>query len=164
MAQGDVTIYEKFLERLGDGEINLSTAIVSCIITSDTTGALPGGGAGATDPRYGAGGSQDIGTNEVAAGGGYATGGVTIDGADPWANNAGTMEYTGQNAAWTSSASGDPTNCNYGVFFVDAGGTVEYAIGYVQVYDGATSVSLLAGDVTIKWNGGATEGIVFTLA
>jgi len=164
MAQGDVTIYEKFLERLGDGEINLSTAVVKCILTSDTTGALPGGGAGATDPRYGAGGTQNVGLNEVTQGGGYTTAGVAIDGTDPWANNAGTMEYTGQNAAWTSSASGDPTNCNYGVFYVDNGGTTDYAIGYVQVYDGATSVSLLAGDVTIKWNGGATEGIVFTLA
>ena len=164
MAQGDVFIYEKFMERLGDGEINLSTAVVKCILTSDTTGAPPGGGVTASDPRYGAGGTQNVGTNECSAGGGYATGGVAIDGTDPWALTGNQGVYTAQNGAWTSSASGDPTNINYGVFYVDNGGTTDYAIGYVQVYDGATSVSLLAGDVTIKWNGGATEGTLFTLS
>ena len=162
MAKGNVTLFRKFKERLGDGEINLSTAVFNIILTSDTTGALPGGGAQAVDPRYGAGGAEDLSTTEVAQGGGYVTGGKVIDGGDPWAGNGDDMEYTAQNPVWLSNFSGDPENIRYGVVYVNDGVNY-YGVGYVQVYDGTTDVSLVVGDVIVKWDGGATEGVVFSL-
>ena len=163
MAKGTLTLFAKFKERVGDGEINLSTAVLRIALTSDTTGALPGGGAQATDPRWGAGGSQDLSTNECAAGGGYTANGETIDGTDPWAVNGDDCEYTAQNANWLSNFSGDPTNIRFGVVYVDNGGTTDYGVGYVQIYDGATDVDLTVGDVIVKWDGGALEGVVFSI-
>ena len=163
MAKGNVTLFRKFKERLGDGEINLTTAVFKIILTNDTTAALPGGGAQATDPRYGAGGSQDLSTNECANGGGYTTGGTAIDGSDPWAVNGDDCEYTADNPTFLSSFSGDPTNIRYGVVYVDNGGTTDYGMGYVQIYDGTTDVDLTVGDVIVKWDGGALNGVVFSI-
>lgn len=161
MAKGDVTLFAKFKERVGDAQINLSTAVLKIALTTDTTGAPPAGGPTATDPWYGVGGSQNLATNEVSAGGGYSTGGVAIDGSDPWAINGNDSEYTGQNPTWLSSFSGDPTNIRYGVIYVD--GASKYGVGYVQVYDGTTDVSLLVGDILIKWDSGASSGVIFSL-
>lgn len=163
MAKGDVVLFAKFKERVGDAQINLSTSVFKIALTSDTTGALPGGGPTATDPRYGAGGSQNLATTEVANGGGYTTGGKVIDGADPWAINGNDSEYTADNPVWLSAFSGDPANIRYGVIYVDNGGTTDYGVGYVQIYDGATDVSLLIGDVIVRWDGQATAGVVFKL-
>ena len=163
MAKGTVTLFAKFKERVGDGEINLSTAVLKLVLTSDTTGALPGGGAQATDPRYGAGGSQDLSTNECATGGGYTAGGVAVDGSDPWATNGDDCEYTAQNPVFLSNFSGDPANVRYGVVYVDNGGTTDYGVGYVQIYDGATDVDMTVGDIIVKWDGGASSGVVFSL-
>lgn len=164
MAQGDVHIYEKFLERLGDAQINLSSAVVKCALTT-SAGGVPGGGVTASNPGWDVSFTQDLSANEVTAGGGYAADGVAIDGTDPWTLTTNKGVYTGDNAAWTSSGSGDPTNIGYGVFYVaDATATLRYAIGYVEVWDGVTPVSLLAGNVTIKWSGGASTGIVFDMA
>jgi hypothetical protein len=163
MAKGDVVLFAKFKERVGDGAINLSTAVMKIALTSDTTGALPGGGAQATDPRYGAGGSQDVSTNEVANGGGYTTGGKIVDGADPWAINGDDVEYTADNPVWLSNFSGDPEDIRYGVVYIDNGGTTDYAVGYVQVYNGTVDVSLVIGDVIVRWDGQATAGVVFKL-
>jgi len=163
MAKGAVTLFRKFKERVGDGEINLTTAVLRIALTNDTTGALPGGGAQAVDPRYGAGGTENLATTEVAAGGGYTTGGELVDGTDPWAVGAGDdCEYTAQNPTWLSSFSGDPADVRYGVVYVDNGGTTDYGVGYVQIYDGTTDVSMLTGDIIVKWDGGAAEGVVFT--
>jgi len=163
MAKGTVTLFAKFKERIGDGEINLSTAVLRIALTSDTTVALPGGGAQATDPRWGAGGSQDLSTNECTPGGGYTVNGELIDGTDPWVINGDDVEYTAQNPVWLSNFSGDPTNIRYGVVYVDNGGTTDYGVGYVQIYDGATDVSLVVGDVIVKWDAGASYGVVFSL-
>lgn len=161
MAKGDVTLFAKFKERLGDGQINLSTEVLKIALTSDTTGAPPGGGPTASDPWYGAGGTQNVATNECANGGGYTTGGSAIDGSDPWAINTNDAEYTGQNPVWLSSFSGDPTNVRYGVIYCDTGS--KYAVGYVQIYDGTTDVSMLVGDVLVKWDAGASSGVIFSL-
>jgi hypothetical protein len=161
MAKGDVTLFAKFKERVGDGDFNLSTDVLKIALTTDTTGAPPAGGPTATDPWYGAGGSQNLATNEVAAGGGYSTGGIAIDGSDPWAISTNDAVYTGQNPTWLSSFSGDPANCRYGVIYVD--GASKYGVGYVQVYDGTTDVSLLVGDIVVKWNSGASSGTIFSL-
>jgi len=162
MAKGNVTLFRRFKERLGDGELNLSTAVLKIILTNDTTVALPGGGAQAVDPRYGAGGTENLSTTECTAGGGYTTGGKTIDGGDPYAGNGDDMEYTAQNPVWLSNFSGDPADIRYGVLYIDDGVNY-YGVGYVQIYDGTTDVSLVVGDVIVKWDGGATEGVVFSL-
>ena len=163
MAKGTVTLFAKFKERVGDGEINLSTAVLKLILTSDTTGALPGGGPTAVDPRYGAGGTENLATTECAAGGGYSTGGTAIDGSDPWAVNGNDCEYTADNPVFLSAFSGDPADVRYGVVYVDNGGTTDYGVGYVQIYDGVTDVDLTVGDVIVKWDGGSAAGVVFTL-
>lgn len=162
MAKGTVTLFAKFKERVGDGEINLSTAILKIALTTDTTGAPPGGGPTASDPRYGAGGNQNLSTNECVQGGGYTTGGIVIDGTDPWAINVNDAEYTADNPAWLSAFSGDPADIRYGVVYINDGVNY-YAVGYVQIYDGTTDVSMVTGDVIVKWDGGATAGVVFSL-
>lgn len=161
MAQGDVSIYDKFIERLGDGQINLTSAEIKCALVNPA--AAPGGGTTASNPGWDASFTQNLAADEVSAGGGYTAGGVVISQAgDPWALVSGGADYTGDNAAWTSSGSGDPTDIEYGVLYVNDGtASLRYAIGYVQVWDGATQVSLLAGNVTIKWSGGASTGVIF---
>jgi hypothetical protein len=161
MAKGDITIFQKFRERLGDGQINLSSDVIKCALTNHTVASPPGGGAAATDPRWGAAGTEDLSTNECTPGGGYSAGGTAIDGGDPWALSGGVGTYTAQNATFTSAGSGDPTDVRFGVLYIDDAN--KYALGYVQVYDGATDASLLDGDILVKWNSGATQGTLVTL-
>jgi hypothetical protein len=130
MAKGDITIFQKFRERLGDGQINLSSDVIKCALTNHTVASPPGGGAAATDPH-------------------------------PWGLSGGVGTYTAQNATFTSAGSGDPTDVRFGVLYIDDANT--YALGYVQVYDGATDASLLDGDILVKWNSGATQGTLITL-
>jgi len=162
MARGTLTLFTKFRERLGDAQINLSSAVLMAVLTSDTTAAPPGGGETATDPRYGAGGTENLSTTECAAGGGYALGGNAIDGADPWGVSGANAAYTAQNPVWLSAFSGDPTNVRYAVIYIDDGVNY-YGVGYVQLYDGVTDVDMTTGDVIVKWNGGASSGTVFTI-
>ena len=42
MAKGDITIFQKFRERLGDGQINLSSAVIKCALTNHTVASPPG--------------------------------------------------------------------------------------------------------------------------
>lgn len=103
---GAHVFYEKFLERIGDGSINLSTAVLRCALVSDLYSSPPGGGAAATDPRWGLGGDQDLSANEVY-GGAYPQGGVAIDGTDPWALSTPQAVYTAQTASFAAGSSID---------------------------------------------------------
>lgn len=162
MAQGDVWIYDKFVERVGDGDIDLTADEIKCALCT-SAGGVPGTNQSATNPGWDVSFTQDLSSTEVSAGGGYTAGGVVISTAgDPWALVSGGGDYTGDNAAWTSNNSGDPTGIGYGVIYINSGtASLRFAVGYCEVWDGATPVSLLAGDIQLKWNGGASTGVVF---
>lgn len=157
---GTHTFFDKFIERCGDGSINLSTVVVKCALTSDTVSSPPGGGPTATDPRWGAGGDQDVSSNEVS-GGNYTAGGVAIDGTDPWALSGSQGQYTAQTASWNAGGSTPPTGIRYAVLYED---TTKYCISYVLLYDGDTPLSLETENLAIRWSNQVTSGIAFHLS
>lgn len=142
MAQGDVIFFDQFLvdvqEKLHDLE---NDTIKLGLITSSTTPA-----ATTSDGRWGAGGSTNLSTNEVTAGGNYSAGGPTI------ANNSVTLSsgaavFDGDDISISQNGS-NPTNARWGIIYndTDAG---KRAIGYLDL---GSDTDLSAGDFSVAWN------------
>ncbi len=151
MAQGDVTVFAKGKERLGDGDFGaLSTAVIHIALTTGVTTPSETD----TDPRWAAGGTPNYASEEVTPGGNYSAGGVAVDGADTWTLTGATAKFDLNDQTWSQNAS-NPTNADecigyvndandYALFFLDIGGTF----------------NMTTGDLVITWNASG----VFTLA
>lgn len=142
MAQGDVVVFDQFLVDVCEALHDLENDVIKCaLITSATTPA-----ATTADPRWGAGGSTNLSTDEVTAGGNYTAGGNTC--ANPAVTlNAGAAEIDFDDpAVWSQNAS-NPTNARWGIVYndTDAG---KRAIGYVDL---GSTFDMTTGDLTITW-------------
>lgn len=143
MAQGDVVIFDAFLEHVFDGDHDFGATpnVIKCAIVNNAT--VPA--VTTADPRWGAGGSTNFATNEQA-GGNFTAGGNTCATATATLN-AGTLEVDfGDPATWSQNAS-NPTACYWGIVYDDTV-TGKMCIGFVDlggVFDATT------GDLTITW-------------
>jgi len=158
MAQGTLVLFDEFADSIADGRINLLTNTIRVALTSDVvnTGNMI---KSAAVPCWGAGGSTNLSTNEVASTGGYTAGGITLGGK--------TFDQTGGVATfdsttdliWTSAGS-DPTNIKTAVIYSDTA-TNKDCIGYIDMTTdaGTTPISLLTGDITLTFNASG----IFTL-
>ncbi len=143
MAQGDVTVFNKFRETMADGTHDLDTNVLKIAFIDNTITPT----AADTTPTWG-----DYSANETT-GAGYTTGGETLT--TTWGPDDGTntdLNLTSA-VALTQNGSG-PTNIYYGIIYDDTAATDE-AIAFVDM---GGPISLQDGDITIN------TGIIFTVA
>lgn len=147
MAQGDVVVFDDFLEYVLKGNAEnpfdfgatpdtIKVAIVDNTITPSATTA---------DPTWGAGGTTNLSANEQT-GGNFTAGGQTCASLTV-TNNAGTIELDfGDPATWSQNA-GNPTTCVWGIVYSDSA-TNKNCIAYVDL---GGSFDATTGDLTITW-------------
>jgi len=161
MAQGTITLYQEFSKSIGDGRIDLDTHTFKVAFVSVAAGTTPVI-ASAAVPCWGAGGTTNVSSSEVSAGGGYTAGGAALT-TPTYTQSGGTATFDDGAASitWTSAASGDPTNIKTAVIY-DDGATNKDCIGFIDMTSdgGTTPISLLAGDITLTWNASG----IFTLS
>ena len=150
MAQGDVTIFQQFIEDVGNGAHDLDgNSIKMGLIDSVQTPT-----AGATDPRWGAGGTVNYDTNEVTqTGGNYAAEGLDITAT--WSQAAGTGTFDATDVStWTSDPS-NPDDAKWGIIY-NATSAGKECIAYLDL---GTEFDMTTGDLNVAWHANG----IFTL-
>ncbi len=143
MAQGDLTLFNDFSRQLGSSVHTFATDTIKVMLIDDTTTPE----ADDTTPiltEY---------TTEVSGGTEYVAGGAEIAN-DTWAADGTKWKYDGDNITWDQDASG-PTDIHWAIIY-NADATDDPCIGFVEMQNGSTPVSLVSGDVSITWD---TDGI-----
>lgn len=151
MAQGTITLFNEFAESIADGRIDLDTHTFKAALTTLQVGGTPQIAATDAVPCWGAGGSTNLSSSEVSAGGGYTAGGIALSSVT-WAESSGVATFDAADISWTSSASGDPATIKSLVLYSDTA-TNKDAVGFMDMTaDGTTAISLLSGDISVAWN------------
>lgn len=151
MAQGTLTLFNEFAESVADGRIDLDTHTFKVALVTLQAGGTPTIAATDAVPCWGAGGTTNLATSEVAAGGGYTAGGIALTSVT-WAQTSGVGTFDAADVLWTSAASGDPATIKVAVVYSDTA-TNKDAVGFIDMTtDGTTAISLLTGNVGINWN------------
>ena len=138
MAAGDIHIQAKHVSNMSKTALAAlwaTNTIKFGIITSSTTPAVTD-----SDPRWGAGGSQNYSTNEVTPGGNYSAGGITVSGCTSTLSGAVTSLNATSPVSITANAS-NPTTARWGIFY-DSTSAGKEVFGY---YDFGGVVSLVPG-------------------
>lgn len=145
MAQGDITVFNKFKEDIGDKLLDLSGDTFKLGLVDNTT--VPS--ASTADPRWGTGGTTDFSANEVTPGGNYPAGGVSLSAVitDNWTISGGTATFDGDDVSIAKNAS-NPSGAYWGIIY-DSTDTGKRAIAFIDL---AGPIDLSAGDFTITWN------------
>ena len=151
MTQGTITLFNEFSKSIADGRIDLDTDTIKAAFTTLQAGGTPTIAATDPIPCWGAGGSTNLQSSEVAAGGGYTAGGKALSSIS-WAQAAGVGTFDAADLTWTSAGSGDPATIKTLVLYSDTAANKD-AIGFMDLTtDGITAISLLSGNITITWN------------
>lgn len=151
MAQGTLTLFNEFALSKGDGRIDLDSHTFKAAWVTLQVGGTPTIAADDAVPCWGAGGTTDLSAAEVAAGGGYAAGGITLTGITYTLAGA-VATFDCNDLAWVSASSGDPDTAKTLIVYDDTA-TNKDAVGFMDLTtDGTTAISLLAGDVNIGIN------------
>ncbi len=150
MAAGDVVVFNQFLEDVGLEIHNLNAAdtIKVGLITSSTTPT-----ASTAGPCWGAGGSTNLSTNEVSAGGNYSAGGEAC--AATYAESGGTVTFDLADVSIAQDAS-NPTNARWGIIYNDTAAN-KNCIAYVDL---GADRDLTSGAFSITWDASG----VFTIS
>lgn len=137
MAQGDVTLFEEFVDQLGEEIHNFSSDTLKLGIIDNTVTPT----ASDATPAW-----SDYSANEVSTGGGYPADGISLTGVT-WTEVAGTatLDDTG-NISLSQNASGF-TDGYWGILYnaSSAGGN---AIAFIDLGGPASEQS---GPITITW-------------
>lgn len=142
MAQGDVTIFDEAKLAIHNGEIDLGTDVIKVGLIDNTAAPT----AGDALPHWAGTGTTNHALNEVGTGGGY-TGPVDILVDSSEAAGTVTIDPT-SNPTFLKNASG-ATDIFWGIIY-DDGIASKRAIAFIEM---GGPVSIVAGDVTITWNG-----------
>jgi len=111
--------------------------------------------AALADPRWGAGGSNDLSANEVSAtSANYAAGGIDISSAITISGSTVTFDGT-VNPSWTKDATDGFTDARYFVVYNDTA-SGKQAVGFGDL---GSNQSLAANDLVITWD---SLGIIVT--
>lgn len=142
MARGDFTLFEEFIDRLGEGEHDLGSDTLKLGIIDDTVGTVPT--AADETPQWG-----DYSASEVAATGGYVADGIELayTGVTRWEEVDGTATLDADDVELSQDGSGF-TDGYYGILYNSTNAS-NMAIGFVDL-DGP--VSEQDGPITIAWN------------
>lgn len=145
MAQGDVHVSAKFVANMtltGLASLWASDTIKMGIITNAQTP-----GINDSDPRWGAGGTQNYSTAEVTPGGNYSAGGISLAGTTSTLSGAVTSLNATSPISLAANAA-NPTGAFWGIFYdsTDAG---KHVFGFIDL---GGSLSLVPG-LQINING-----------
>lgn len=145
MAAGDTHVSAKFVSNMtltGLASLWASNTIKMAIITNAQTPTITD-----SDPRWGAGGTQNYSTAEVTPGGNYSAGGITLAGTTSTLVGAVTSLNCTSPISLASSAT-NPTGAFWGIFYdsTDAG---KHVFGFIDL---GGSLSLVNG-LQINVNG-----------
>lgn len=153
MAAGNATLYTSALLSLGTGGYNLATDNYNVVLC--TTAYTPQVN---NDALYSA-----VSTNEVVAGGGYATGGQALTGVT-WTQLLNTCTFAGQSAVWT----GATFAARYAIIIRRASislAATDRLLCYVDLTGGGNG-SATASTFQVNWNNASTPSsanTIFTL-
>jgi hypothetical protein len=147
MAAGSWTVFNIAKKKLADGTFDLNTNTYKMALTTSAQALAATFVGTSTDCRY-----ADL-TNEVAAGGGYTTGGKTL--AATWVQAVGTITFDVDDQAWTSST----ITARYAVIYDDTTAN-KNLVCFCLLDSTPADVSTTAGTLTITINASG----VFTLA
>jgi hypothetical protein len=148
MAAGDVHVSAKFVSNMsitGLASLWASDTIKMGIITNAQTPGITD-----SDPRWGAGGSQNYSTAEVTPGGNYSAGGITIT--SPASSLSGAVtSLTATSPISLAANASNPTGAFWGIFYdsTDAG---KHVFGFIDL---GGSLSLVNG-LQININGASS--------
>ena len=137
MATGDLTIFEEFVDQIGEEQHNFSADTLKLGLVDNV---LAPTAADAT-PTW-----SDYSANEVSAAGGYTANGETLANVT-WIEAAGTATLDADNVELAQNGAGF-TDAHWGIIYNDTSGT-DMAIGFVEL---GGPVSEQAGPVNINWN------------
>ena len=145
MAAGATHVSAKFVSNMsitGLATLWATNTIKMGIVTNSSPPAVAD-----SDPRWGAGGSQNYATNEVTPGGNYSAGGITLAGTTSTLASAVASLNCTSPISLAANAS-NPTGAYWGVFYdsTDAG---KHVFGYIDL---GGPLSLVAG-LQINVNG-----------
>lgn len=145
MAAGDTHVSAKFVSNMtltGLASLWASDTIKMAIITNAQTPAITD-----SDPRWGAGGTQNYSTAEVTPGGNYSAGGITLAGTTSTLAGA-IVSLNCTSPISLASNVANPTGAFWGIFYdsTDAG---KHVFGFIDL---GGSLSLVNG-LQINVNG-----------
>lgn len=153
MATGDIKWFAQALLDLGKKLHDLSTETIKLgIVTTATVPTLA-----TADPRWGAGGSTNFSSSQVATGGTSYTGPVTLASVT-WTIVSNVPTLRAANVSLAQDASGF-TNGAYGIIYNDSDAG-KRCLGFVEL-SSTGSISLVAGPLVTDWNG--VNGDIFTI-
>jgi len=152
MAAGDLTVFNSFLEALGEG-VNLETdAFKLALIKSAANG---GDDPAATDAAAAwTGGTVNFGTAEVAEGGNYSANGAACDNAAYTVSSNVSKFDCDDPATWSQSA-GNPTNARWAILYDDTT-TPKHAVCFIDL---GGDINMTSGDLDINFGSGG----IFTI-
>ena len=145
MARGDLTLFQEFVDQLGEEKHDFSADTLKLGLIDNTSAPT----AGDATPTWG-----DYSANEVSTAGGYTANGISLANVS-WSETAGTAKLDADDLSLAQNGSGF-TDAYWGILYNDSEAT-DMAIGFVDL---GGPVSEQAGPVNINW---ASGGIV-TLA
>lgn len=154
MATGNMKWFAAGLLALGNKLIDLTNDTLKLgIVTTATVPSLS-----TADPRWGAGGTTNFSSSQVATGGTAYTGPVTLT-SKTWSLVSNVPTLRAADITLAQDGSGF-TNGAYGIIYddTDAG---KRALGFVELASGGTA-SLVAGAITIDWGGAGTDLLTIT--
>ena len=152
MATGTVKWFSRALLDLGEKIHDLSSDSFKLgIVTTSTVPAVS-----TADPRWGAGGTTNFSSTQVATGTAY-TGPIALSGVT-WTEVSNVPTFRATNVTIAQDAGGF-TDGAWGIVYNDTAAGKQ-CIGFIELSSGGT-LSLVAGSVTIDWAG--ANGDVLTL-
>ena len=154
MATGTIKWFAQGLLDLGNKIHNLSSDVLKLGIVTTTT--VPSVTTAA--PHWGGTGTTNFATNQVATGGTQYTGPKTLASVT-WTIVSGVPTLRATDIAMTQDASGF-ANGAYGIIYNDTDAN-KRALAFVEL-SAAGAASLVAGALTIDWQGAGTDVLTLT--
>ena len=155
MATGNIKWFQQAVLDLGTKIHNLtSDALLLGIVTTTTVPTMATAG-----PHWGGTGTTNFATNQVGTGGGY-TGPITLASVT-WTNVSGVLTLKATDVVIPQNASGFSTGA-YGIIYNNTD-TNKRAIAFIELSSAGT-LSIVAGSVTIDFQGAGTDVLTITPA
>lgn len=143
MAVGVFVVLEQAQRKIGQGVIDLDSHTFMAVLLDDDQVLTPDFAGTSTDARY-----ADL-TDELAAGGGYATGGMALTGVT-WTTAGGVTKFDADDLVWAALT-------KVGVKYVaiyDTTAANDPLLGYMDLDEGGDGVDSSGLDFTIIWAAG----------
>lgn len=146
MAAGDIVWFDQALVELGSETFNLAADTIKLGLVKSAANSGIDPSAATSDPCWGAGGSTNLSSYQVATGGTSYTGPITLASVT-WALASGKAKLDAADVTINADASGF-TNARWGIIYDDSA-TDKNALGYVDL---GGDKSIASANLVITWN------------